>query len=113
MAISKKGARKIVVNGTTYSWVIRPRPTYTQGLGENKLSVAIEAVTDGQCVLWVTFPNYRPDNWLSLPAQTVTPKQIRNCIAQGLAKGWQPTKPGKRFQLIYELPQEQKENITS
>jgi hypothetical protein len=32
MALGRKGARRIVVDGTAYRWRLRRRPTYLQGL---------------------------------------------------------------------------------
>ncbi len=34
MAIPKRGSRNIVVNGESYRWYMRRRPTYSQGLCE-------------------------------------------------------------------------------
>lgn len=42
MALVKKGSRLITVNGTTYRWRLRGRPTYGQGVVQSPLTFAVE-----------------------------------------------------------------------
>ena len=98
MTIATKGARAIVVGGVEYRWAVRKKPTYSQGLGHNDLTLAIDCGSSGQ-TLRVTVPGLRSDNWMSLPGLTVTPGDISRWIPLALAAGWQPTKPGSTFEM--------------
>ncbi|MFE1228113.1 hypothetical protein [Streptomyces sp. NPDC058745] len=42
MALVTKGSRLITVDGTTYRWRLRGRPTYDQGLAHSPLTYAAE-----------------------------------------------------------------------
>ncbi|MFJ8162414.1 hypothetical protein ACIRBY_15975 [Streptomyces sp. NPDC096136] len=47
MTLVKKGSRLITVDGTTYRWRLRGRPTYDQGLVVSPLAYAVERPRDG------------------------------------------------------------------
>ena len=42
MAIPKRGARNIVVDGQAYRWYVRRKPTYRQGLCDSSMQLAVE-----------------------------------------------------------------------
>lgn len=105
MAILKKGSRRIVVDGHNFLWRIRQRPTYSQGLCQSNLVLAVADVEACGSTLVVTVPQPRPDNWLEQPSSPVLPSQVAGYIRQAMNQGWQPTKPGKTFLLKQsELP---------
>ena len=70
--ITKKGSRTLVVDGHSYRWMIRSRPTYAQALGEFPLRFAVE-LEGGASILVVSVDSPRPENWLKLPRKSVTP----------------------------------------
>jgi hypothetical protein len=43
MTLPRKGSRLITVDGTVYRWAVRPKPTYSQGLGAT-MTFAVEPV---------------------------------------------------------------------
>jgi hypothetical protein len=98
MALTKKGARRIVVDGVEYRWVVRRKPSYSQGIG-SPLTFVVELFAAHGAVLVVTADDARPDNWLGLPSITILPAQVASCIRTALADGWQPAQPGPPFRL--------------
>lgn len=101
MAIASKGSRRIVVDGQSYRWSLRPRPTYDQGLGA-PLSFAVQSADAAQGqVLHATLDAARPDAWLPVASVRVTPAQVGEAIRRGLAAGWTPTAPGSALALHF------------
>jgi hypothetical protein len=45
VALVRKGCRQIVVDGVTYRWHVRRKPTYSQGNGWTPLTFAVEDAT--------------------------------------------------------------------
>ena len=90
MSLPKKGSRTIEVEGSTYLWRIRKKPTYSQDLGTPML-VAIQRIKPhALSVLVVNCAVSRPDNVLS-PHQTgITPAMVSEMIGQAIAAGWRP-----------------------
>ncbi|MFJ8579335.1 hypothetical protein [Micromonospora sp. NPDC093277] len=97
MALVKKGSRLITVDGITYRWRVRGRPTYAQALCENPLAVAVEQVDCKGRVLLVGMPQDHPSNWFGGPAVPVLPSAVAAIVRKALAEGWQPTQPGTAF----------------
>ncbi|PWI20246.1 hypothetical protein DI272_01270 [Streptomyces sp. Act143] len=94
MALVKKGSRHITVDGTTYRWRLRGRPTYCQGLVWSPLTYAVEhAETPGTTLVVITGRPH-PDNWLGAPVDPVLPSGVADSIRAALAGGWTPEKPG-------------------
>lgn len=60
MALTRKGARLITVDGVVYRWRVRPPPTYAQALGELPLAFAAEQADCKGSVLLVTMPQDHP-----------------------------------------------------
>lgn len=104
MSIARKGSRRIVVDGVTYRWAIRSRPTYAQALDWSPMTVAI--VDDGLpgTTLVVTFDVPRPDNWLHRRSAPVTPATIERAIRAALSQGWRAAEKGSPFALALALP---------
>ncbi|GAA0575421.1 hypothetical protein GCM10009546_42510 [Actinomadura livida] len=105
MTLAKKGSRHIVLDGSTYRWKVRGRPTYSQGLGESPLTFVVEAADTKGALLVVSLPCAHPSNWLLLlPTGAVLPRTVSKAIRQALASGWTPTEPGPAFTLTLTTP---------
>ena len=102
MSIPKKGSRKITVDGTTYRWTIRRKPSYGQAIDESNLTAAVELYESPGTTLIVTFPFTRPDSWLTPGNKSVTPSDIKHSIIEALRKGWEPEVNGGAFQMVQE-----------
>ena len=100
MAILKKGSRLIVVEGTTYRWRVRHKPTYHQGLAWSNLVLAVEHASANGSKLVVELPQAHPSNWMGGPVVPVLPSNVEQCIRLALMAGWRPTGEGKTFQMI-------------
>ena len=97
MTIPRKGGRRLVVDGTLYTWRIRKAPTYFQAAFEAPMMVAIQAADAPRCPLVVSLGVSRPDNWIH-PHQTgITPAQVVAIVRRALAEGWVPSRPGPAF----------------
>lgn len=99
MSLVKKGSRLITVDGVTYRWRVRGRPTYAQGLGERPLAVAVEQVDGTGRVLLVNMPQDHPSNWIGGPAEPVLPSAVAAIVRQAMAEGWRSTQPGAAFDM--------------
>lgn len=104
MSLPRKGLRKIEIGGVTYEWLIRKKPTYSQGLQHASMNVAIQLQTDSErCLLVVDLVVSRPDNWIN-PHQTgVHPKLIETIINSALEAGWIPDKNAPTFNHTFGL----------
>ncbi len=93
----KKGSRKIVVDGVSYFWRVRHKPTYSQVCFDNvPATVSVTTVAgDGQ-LLHISFPFVRFENRIgATKPQSITPKLIADCIQKAKIKGWQPNAKGQ------------------
>jgi len=100
VALNKRGSRPIVVDGNRYCWLVRRKPTYSQGLTWSPLSFAVERADLAGCAtLVVRLASPRPDNWMNAVASPVLPSLVASAIRQGLERGWQPERPGSPFML--------------
>jgi hypothetical protein len=101
MAMAKKGSRVLLVDDVPYRWRIRGRETAAQASGETNLSVAIEAVVDGDICTLVVDPSVaRPSKTSEEDAVSVTPAVVEAYVRLALKKGWKPTQKGKPFLLV-------------
>jgi hypothetical protein len=92
-----------VVDGATYRYTIRSRPTYSQGNAWSVLTFAVVLEMGGYTTLLVKTNGHRPDNWLNQPHTVVTPALVKASIAQALADGWQPEAQGSAYVLEVRL----------
>ncbi|MEV0192195.1 hypothetical protein AB0I39_27105 [Kitasatospora purpeofusca] len=99
MALVKKGSRRIVVDGVTYRWRVRHKPTYCQGNGWTPLTFAVEDATTPGTALVVQAGRPHPGNWFALPTQPVLPADVAQAIRTALARGWTPLASGSPFRL--------------
>jgi hypothetical protein len=96
MAIRKKGSRPIVVDGETYRWRIRRRPTHDQS-NWTALVVAVQHTAGNGSNLIIHMPFARPDNYTGMPSGIVTPAVAARCIRDALGQGWEPTNHWEPF----------------
>ncbi|MFD4556000.1 hypothetical protein ACFWP5_17055 [Streptomyces sp. NPDC058469] len=99
MALSRKGTRPIVVDGTTYRWRLRRRPTYSQALAWTPCTFAVEHADGAGTTLVVTTDHPHPGNWPGREAKPVLPSDVTHAIERALREGWTPTAPGSPFHL--------------
>nr|BEK64446.1 hypothetical protein KPHV_16730 [Kitasatospora purpeofusca] len=103
MTLPRKGSRLITVDQVRYRWAVRRRPTYSQGIGQSPLTVAVERAEEPGSVLVVRFLGAHPGNWLGLPTVGATPASVALAVRDARERGWQPETRGGPFHL--ELPQ--------
>ncbi|MFD7026584.1 hypothetical protein ACFWAR_00935 [Streptomyces sp. NPDC059917] len=99
MALVKKGSRLITVDGTTYRWRLRGRPTYDQGLVWSPLTYAVEHAEAPGTTLVITTNQPHPSNWFGTQGSPVLPTQVADSIRMALTAGWTPENPGSPFHL--------------
>lgn len=98
MALAVRGSRQIVVDGVTYHWKVRRKPTYTQMLGDSNLTFAVERPDVSGHVLMVDTGQVRADAALFPDYDAaVTPSRVAEAIRAALVAGWAPEKPGSPF----------------
>ncbi|MCY0929048.1 hypothetical protein OTB20_23170 [Streptomyces sp. H27-H1] len=100
MALVKKGSRLITVDGTTYRWRLRGRPTYGQGLGWSPLAYVVEhAESSPGTALVITTDQPHLSNWIGMQGSPILPAQVADSIRTALTTGWTPKIPGQPFHL--------------
>lgn len=100
MALRKRGTRPIVVDGIRYRWLVRRKPTYSQGLTWSPLTFAVERTEPPSCAtLIVRLASPHPGNWINAPAAPVLPSAVARAIRQAHDRGWQPDHPKSPFTL--------------
>ncbi|MFF0123748.1 hypothetical protein ACFYP7_31205 [Micromonospora arida] len=100
MTLAIKGSRRIAVDGVTYRWSVRRRPTYCQANGWSPLTFVVELAGQPGAVLVAALPCAHPGNWIGLPSQPVLPGTVAVGVRRALAAGWQPSRPGPAFELL-------------
>lgn len=101
MTLARKGSRQIVVDGATYRWRIRHKPSYSQGNGWTPLTFAVEDATAPGTTLVVRTGHAHSRNWLGLPTAPVLPADVAHAIRTARAQGWTPSATGSPF--LFEL----------
>jgi hypothetical protein len=99
MALVRKGARRIVVDGTAYRWRLRGRPTYFQGLAWSPCTIAVEHADTPGTTLVVTTNQPHSSNWFGREARPVLPSDVAEAIEIALRAGWAPAAPGRPLNL--------------
>lgn len=99
MALGRKGARRIVVDGTAYRWRLRRRPTYFQALSWTPCTFAVEHAETPGTTLVVTTDRPHASNWFGLESRPVLPSEVARAVQSALQEGWAPTAPGAPFHL--------------
>lgn len=99
MSLARRGSRLITVDGTGYRWTVRPKPTYSQGLGST-MTFAVELADRPGATLVVDTGRPRPDNWLHLPTEPVRPAEVADAVRAAPRTGFdftaRPTPPSTR-----------------
>jgi hypothetical protein len=103
MSIARKGSRRIVVDGVTYRWSVRSRPTYAQALGWSPMTVAVVNDESPGTTLLVAFDVARPDNWMNQRSEPVTPASVERAIRTARSQGWRSTERGSPFAVAMAL----------
>ena len=103
MAFPLKGSTEIVVDGVSYRWRVRSRPTYDQQL-DSPMTFAVQASVDPRCVLHIKTDRLRPDSWCSDGPVAVTPQLVADCIRKALSEGWEPNADGSAFKIAAVIP---------
>ncbi|ROP55957.1 hypothetical protein [Streptomyces sp. PanSC9] len=99
MALVKKSSRRITVDGTTYRWRLRGRPTYDQALVWSPLTYAVEYAETPGTTLVITTNQPHPSNWFGAQANPVLPSDVADSIRTARHNGWTPENPGSPFHL--------------
>ncbi|MEU9013355.1 hypothetical protein AB0D12_27065 [Streptomyces sp. NPDC048479] len=101
MTLNKTGSRRIAVDGITYRWRIRRKPSYMQGLCWTPLVYAVELASSDRpgATLVITTGQAHPGNWLGIEAEPVRPAHVAASIKEALAQGWRPAETGSPFLL--------------
>jgi hypothetical protein len=99
MTLARKGSRRIIVDGVTFRWTVRRKPTYHQANGWSPLTFVVEHAVAPASLLVVSLPCAHPGNWLGQPSQAVTPGMVTESIRRAVADGWKPAQRGRPFAL--------------
>jgi len=99
MTLASKGSRRIAVDGVSFRWSVRRRPTYCQGNGWSPLAFVAERAEHPGSLLVASLPWAHPGNWIGLPGHPVLPGTVAVGIRRAIADGWQPSLPGPAFML--------------
>lgn len=104
MAITKKGSRKINVNGIDYRWTLANRP---KSLGQNypspkidtiqcrKIVIELKDVPVSQAQIIYFYEAELEYGWPDIiPKVGILPKLIEALIKESLEKGWDPKVKG-------------------
>jgi len=102
MTLSRKGSRRIVIDGISYRWLIRRRATWSDIHIEIAnmpdgvpLRVAIEQEHAQGTLLIVTSNQPRLTKYRMVEtAGVVRPSDVERWIRDARAAGWDPAKPG-------------------
>lgn len=98
MAISKKGFRKIDVDGEIFYWKIRKKISHEEA-HNTQYGVPIQHQSDGQLLIaYVGFCRSRDYGRESV--NSVTPSIIKRCIPEAIDLGWKFDIPGKPISLV-------------
>ena len=95
MTLTRKGSRRITIDGTDYRWTVRRKPTYTQGLGAT-MTFAVGLADRTGTTLVVDTGRPRPDNWLHLTTEPVRPAEVVEAVRAALACGVDFAAPARR-----------------
>ena len=107
--MTQKGSRSIVVDGVSYRWMVRPKPTYMQEVFACPMTFAVVADGKLNTTLWVVVGACRPETCkIVATARTlsITPAIVAEAIRMALQQGWQAQQTGPSFELCLILDSE-------
>ena len=90
-----------MVDGVSYRWSVRPRPTYSQGVGASPLSFAVVGDDVQGSTLVVRMGTDRLDSWVTPLGVPVTPVIVEKAIRRAVSAGWRAHQNGKSFLLDF------------
>jgi hypothetical protein len=76
MALVKKGSRRILVDGVTYRWRLRGRPTNSQTLCWSPRTYTVQHAGQPGSTLVVTTNQPHPINWFGQSSEAVLPSDV-------------------------------------
>lgn len=79
-----RGARRIVVDGTSYRWRLRRRPTCLQALAWTPCTFGVDQADARGTTLVVTTNRPHPSNWFGQEAKPVLPSDVARAIELAL-----------------------------
>ena len=98
MAISKKGLRKITVDGEVFYWRIRKKISHDEKHND-QYGIPVFHENGGQLIF--IFPGFcRSRGYGRKSFQSVTPAIIRQQIERAIKSGWNFRMPGKPISLV-------------
>lgn len=98
MGISKKGSRKIVVDGHTFYWKVRKKVSHEE-CHDDEYGVPIRHESEGQ--LLFAYVGYCRSGYPGRESiESITPSIIKSCITQAIELGWQYELPGRPISLV-------------
>ena len=98
MAISKKGFRKIDVNGETFFWKVRKKISHDEAHND-QYGVPIQHQSEGQLLIaYVGF--CRSEGYGRESVNSVTPSIVKSCILEAIGLGWKFDISGKPISLV-------------
>ncbi|WP_339745393.1 hypothetical protein [uncultured Rubinisphaera sp.] len=100
MALARKGARTIDVDGVKYLWKL-PKPRSYNQEGWLGFHVVVQHEDRRGSVLFLYFPEQHPTVASKLRSEVVSilPSQVAAGIRKAIADGWLPRSPGSRYDL--------------
>ncbi|OKI93440.1 hypothetical protein [Kitasatospora sp. CB01950] len=101
MTLARKGARRIVVDGTAYRWHAARRHLCCDYEGGTLGWVAEDAAHPGTTLVVETGRRARLSP-RPTPADLILPREVATGIRTALARGWNPTVNGSPFKI--DLP---------
>ena len=101
MSITKKGSRRIVVDGTVYRWVIRRKPSRGQADYAELLTFAVVQENIRGSLLHVNMSAARYDIMYDVPHSVVSPRTVAVAIHKALTAGWQPGYGDSTFCIVW------------
>ena len=87
------------MDGITYRWKVRHRPTYSQANGWTPLTYAMQHAEDPGSVLVVSVPAAHPGNCMLLPTMAIRPATVAASVRIATDRGWVPMNKGPAFLL--------------
>jgi hypothetical protein len=99
VTLVKKGSRYLDIDGITYRWRLRGRPTYSQGNCWGNMTFAVELAEEPGATLVVDTGRPHTANWLNAPTGAVLPTEVARAVRKALAMGWRPGHRGSAFKL--------------
>ncbi|MCA9577670.1 MAG: hypothetical protein KC668_19685 [Myxococcales bacterium] len=97
MTLPRRGSRTVIVDGVTYRWRVRTRPTAAQRTGRSPLGVAVERDDVRGATLVAVLRRLHPGSGGLERTYAVTPREVAAVVREALSAGWTPTHEGPQF----------------